>query len=183
MPQFLKQIIDLAIFRGHPQHLPGTMNWLIVAAIAALLTETLLEVSLKAGPGSLLANLVSLGVFAGLVWLLLRAMSHRERWVQTMIGIFGVHTLIYIITIPFARAMDLQIIGPAEVAFGSKPSAVIVSLLILWSWLVTAHVLKLATGTGFVQSLITITIFMCISVVVVLMFLQGLLPAAPVIAE
>lgn len=152
-------------------------------AIAALLSETLLEVSLKAGPGSLLANLVSLAVFAGLIWLLLRAMSHRERWFQTMIAIYGVHTFIYVFTIPFARAMDLQIVGPAEIEFGSKPAAIVVSLLILWSWLATAHVLKLATETGFVQSLITITIFMCISVVVVLMLLQGLIPAAPVIAE
>ncbi len=179
MTQFLKNLIDLVMFRGHPQHLPGTPGWLAVTAVTALVTETLVENSLIDEKAMLLANLLNLLVFAGLLWLLLRAMSFSARWLQTMIAIYGVQTLLNLVTIPFAGAIGLEMVSPSEFTIQSSASAVILTLLMFWSLFATANVFRLATDSGFTRSLITVVLLMGIAMFITLLVVQGFLPAPP----
>lgn len=182
MSQFLKHLFDLVMFRGHPQHLPGTQGWLAATAVTALISETLVENNLINDKAMLLANLLNLLIFAGLVWILLRAMSHSPRWFQTMIAIFGAQTVLNLLTIPFAGAIGLEMVSPSEFTIQSKSSAMILTILMFWSLFVTANIFRLATDSGFIRSLITVILLMGIAMFITLLVVQGFLPA-PQVAE
>lgn len=176
MPQFLKQLFDLARFKGHPQHIPGTPGWLLLTAAMALVTETLVKTTLLNGASTLLPNFLNMAVFAGLVWLLLRTMSRSARWLQTMTAILGIQALLNILSFPFASAAGLQFIGPAQITAASPQAALVVTLVVFWSWLLTAHIFRLASESSFLQSLISITIVMIVSSFIALLILQGMAP-------
>ena len=174
---FLKKILDIFLFRGHPKDLPGGVNYLLAAAVLALIGRTLFTASTNSAASiSLLIHAGSLAIFGGLVWLALHAMSKSARWQQTMTAVYGVEGIICLITIPFSKAMNLQFVNNAEYTVDSGGATLIVLVLLLWFWIVTAQIFKLASETKMLRSIITVTILMLMTNLLVKLLFSGMLP-------
>ena len=94
--------------------------------------------------------LVSLLLIAFIVWLLLLVVNHRQRFVQTMIALLGVYSLI-----DLSRSILLIWLQYADENTLSKAiPALLFIIATLWTWVVQGHVLRHALSIDFIAALI-----------------------------
>lgn len=118
--------------------MPASQSVLRFSIIACFLTDIIGAVNVL---GFQLAAALSAGqiaLYAGMVYLLLKINGKPERWLQTLIALFGALALINLASYPFLQ--DLHLIEEGQLVL--KPQIFIVAGLQLWYFIVMARVLR-----------------------------------------
>jgi cytochrome bd-type quinol oxidase subunit 2 len=141
--QLLRQFVDITLLKRGPDDLPASTGVLAATVGACAAVNLLAGGLLPPQPGQPLVLLAIDTLMMLLwVWLLLKLARKPERFLQTATGMFGVQLLLaplFAVALwVFLRAKDDQ---------GMQlPGAVLILALGLWALVVTARILKSATG-------------------------------------
>jgi hypothetical protein len=103
-------VVDLVLLRRGPEHLPAS-PLLLAIVIAVFAAATLLVNDLTGMPGDHGLALLAFEIIGTLLWfwLALQLSQKRERFVQTMTGLFIVNAIISPLSTPFAVPFLLQV--------------------------------------------------------------------------
>jgi len=143
MTSYFRLFLDLCLFRQPVANVPRSDTLLLVTGATAIVTG-----ALNASPDEHLSSALFLGaaqilVFAIVIWIALRLRGLRERWTQTMTGIYGAVTVLQILTIPLsawhARLIPLEAQGMAL-----TPPLLAIAAISIWTLAVMSSVLKQA---------------------------------------
>ena len=139
---------DICLLRRGPQDVPAAPALLRLCILAYLGTGF---AALMPGVGaayplrSLLLTLADLALLAGMTYSVLRALGHSTRLAQTLTALTGCGTLLQLVALPlgiwFDQASTTQ--ANAELPF------ILWLLLLLWSIVITAHILRHAFTVSF----------------------------------
>ena len=152
--------LQICILRMRPQDLPQSpfLLWLTMGAytLTSIVALSVLRLPLR---DALLAGLLATALLAGLTLSLLYAMRLSERIYQTLSALAGSSALLNFIATLFAIAVrppgeDFSLSGAAAFAF---------SVLMLWSFVITAHVLRHALSASFFLGLALAIVFNLVS--------------------
>ncbi|MCF7985480.1 MAG: hypothetical protein K9L70_13840 [Thiohalocapsa sp.] len=166
----LQFFLDLCMLRRNPQDLPASNALFGLVLAAGLIGGLLLAVAAGASP------LVGLGqtaldfllMFAAL-HLALKLMSKPERFLQTATALVGADTLIGLVALT-----PISFVGPSP---QESPELLLVGLvflaLVVWSVVVTGHILRHAFGLTLGQGAAIAIAFDVLSFVVVGSVAQG----------
>ncbi len=144
MVQLLRAYIRICLLRLGPQDLPASPFLLQLAAVAMLLSGTLmLGLDLGAFTPALLGVLVDMVASAVLIYLGLRLAGKANRLVQALSAIYGTAAIFQLIAIPI-----LLVIGddPTQSPVGQLAVLLYLGLLML-SLTVLGHILRHALDT------------------------------------
>jgi hypothetical protein len=161
VPQLLKVLLDIVLWRRGPQDLPAS-PLLLALAVVAYVGVSLVQLSLLDEPPGAWTLFVfgdPLLLGAG-TWLVLRLFRHPERFLQTATAVFGTGALLGI-----ALYLPVQVLlaGAAE----STAGLVVAFGLVAVFALVTGRILKLATETSLVTGIaIALTYFLLMDLLV-----------------
>jgi hypothetical protein len=137
--RLLHYFLDLCLLRARPQDLPASEPLFGLVAANYLLVGLILTVGPFGGVGRALAAGV---VDLGLLLLFLRAMlslrGHPARWLQTATALLGSLTLLSALGIP----LDALLGGTEATSTRAETVAVVQLLLLIWTQVVTGHVLR-----------------------------------------
>ena len=135
--------IDLCLLRRAPQDLPGSPLLLGLVLVAAFASSVL--VSVTAGAGLVLAMVQAVLDLALLLVVLhtaMRMLDRLPRFLQTATAVAGADTLIGLVAL-----LPLMLVGPAGETGGAPGAMTILAgvlflVLVVWSILVSAHILR-----------------------------------------
>ncbi len=160
--------IDLCLLRRAPQDLPGSSSLLGLALTAAFASSVLVSITAGAGPGLALAQAVlDLVLLLAVLFAAMRALDRLPRFLQTATALAGADTLIGLVAL-----LPLTLAGPVGGA-GGEPGmmAILAGLLFLalvvWSILVSAHILRHAFDISLGQGAFVAVAYDLISFVLV----------------
>ncbi len=96
-----KIIIDICLLRGRPQDLPASTSLLWLAGLSAVVVDYAGTASIYGHGGMrLLVMVIQVFLFAGVIWAVLQLRGHPERWLQTIIALFGAKIIFSLILLP-----------------------------------------------------------------------------------
>ena len=134
----IQPFINVLLFRAGPQDMAASTGVLKFTLIACFLTDIVGASSTLGMKTSMLLSggqIALLGVF---VFLLLKINKKEDRWLQTLIALFGALAIINLATYPFIRNLNLFSDGKLVLTGG----LMIVAALQLWFFVVMARILK-----------------------------------------
>ena len=137
---------DIALHRRGPEHLPSSgflFSLLLIMYLVASVVATQIAEPLARAVGMVLFDTA---LYVGFIWLLLSALSHPDRFLQTASAIFGAQTLLTLIGIPVLMMAGFEN-GELE---SPNAGTWLFLLLILWSIDIAAFVLSRALQRSYV---------------------------------
>lgn len=159
-------ILDIALLQHGPQALPFSTG-LTVAALASYAAAGMLAHQLIApamnpvGPG-----FFDLSLLVGFVLALLYGRGLPGRARQTLAALGGVGTLLTLCSLPVVPLLDPATAGPAQASAG----AIFWMALMIWSLVVTGHVLRHALDIS-----LPVGIFLALAYMMVSLVLYGIM--------
>lgn len=135
---FILRLIDICLFRAGPEDLPATSGWLQWSLFAYLLVGVAINLLDTSWALSLTVSIADLIILLAFVWLLLRGYQHLPRLNQTLLALTGCGVLLGIVVMPFL-AMFYQYNETEPMA---NVLLLVMMVLMLWSLMVTAHILR-----------------------------------------
>lgn len=140
--------IELALLRRAPQDVPPSQALLLVVVFTAIGSGLLLALTAGVGFASgVLQSLLDLGLMLAALWVVLRLVERRERFLQTATALVGVDTLITLMAL-----LPVGLARPADAESGLLALAgLLFLLLVAWSVLATGNILRHAFGLTLVQ--------------------------------
>lgn len=138
------RLIDICLFRAGPEDLParsGLLQWSLLAYLAVGVAINLLDTNWTLSLTVSIADLIILLTF---IWLLLRGYQHLPRLNQTLLALTGCGVLLGIVVMPFL-AMFYQYDETEPMGNGLL---LIMMVIMLWSLMVTAHILRRALDSS-----------------------------------
>lgn len=174
MLAFLQSLVNVLLFRAGPQDVPSSWYLLRISAGASLLTAAATAVGmLNLGiTQALITSVAKILVYALLVYLLLKSSKKPERWLQTMITLYGTLAITNAISIPFVP--DLQEVEEGKYVIVPGYGVMIVAVLEIWFLVILARTLRAALETR-TSHAILLTIMILMVETVVLSSLSGVL--------
>ncbi len=167
--QILQPFALICLLKVTPQQLPvsNTLMWLTLVAYAV--TSSLAIVALGTTPSqALLAGPLASAIIASLTAVLLYLRNFRERTIQTLTALCGSGVVLNLILLPIALMMS-----PGREPVAANPVATIsLYVLLLWSFAVTAHVLRHALSCAFPLGLIFAIVFNLASELILDLFID-----------
>ena len=144
MLAFLQSLVNVLLFRAGPQDVPSSWYLLKISAGASLLTAAATAVGmLNLGiTQALITSVAKILVYALLVYLLLKSSKKPERWLQTMITLYGTLAITNAISIPFVP--DLQEVEEGKYVIVPGYGVMIVAALEIWFLVILARTLRAA---------------------------------------
>jgi hypothetical protein len=152
--------IDIALLRRGPQTMPPSPVLLLLTILALAALSAYPEPGV---PFTMVQELVIFGLYClmlcSVVWILLNAIRHSERFVQTMTAIFGAELILTLVKLGmllmFGDAAEPPVIGeplqtPHFVAFALEA----------WSLVVLSAILREALAISVLQSIGVIMLHM-----------------------
>lgn len=144
MATLLKAYLDIALWRRGPGDLPASAMLLALSA-ATYAAFSALQSWMLFGLRNLAGRTAADVVLAGaLVWLLLLATGHPQRFRQTASAVFGTGALL--------SPLVIVLLALKEPAAASQPLALLVwagsVAVIVWFTLIVAHILRTALETS-----------------------------------
>ncbi|MFK8067864.1 MAG: hypothetical protein AB8D52_06445 [Gammaproteobacteria bacterium] len=139
--------MDICLFRRQPQDLPASnffLGILVMLSIAFGLLLNLINLPFK---HAVLAVILNLSVVAIITQLLLRLHNKSARFNQTLIAQLGTGIVIAIIAAPVIVMLQYAENNNVNAA----PGAILWLILFTWELSVSAHILRHALSTSFVQ--------------------------------
>ena len=159
---FLRQVVDLMLFRCGPQDLPGDQRTLIISAAAyciLLITQIALLVGFMAGVivQAVLVTLL-LGLYVGI---LLRWRGLSNRFHQTATGLYATGAVLTALMLvptakmrPFVEALSHST-DPANVPMPSLSFALIYLVVGIWALAIYSHIYRHALGVSILLGVLT----------------------------
>ncbi len=177
MLALIQPFINVLLFRAGPQDMPASLSALKFVLIACFLTDVIgASSTLGIASSAILSGgqIALLGVF---VFLLLKLNQKQDRWLQTLVAMFGALALINLASYPFLRNLNLVVDGNLVLT----GPLVMVGLLQLWFFIVMARILKDALEVRMGRAVLLT--FLIINVVpMVLSLLVGALGLSPMMS-
>ena len=150
---YLKLLFNVCLFRTGPQELPHSKQLLRLSVIAYALISYLLILVSTESLSALLQVAAELIITFSFVALMLSLANKLPRFVQTTSTLLGTDALISAFAIPVLNMLHRD---------SSNMSLIFTMIaLMLWSWLVTAHIIRYALDKSFSFAL-GIAFFICI---------------------
>ncbi len=162
MLALLRLFVDICLFQAKPQDLPTSRTLVVLTALAAL-------AGAFAAPEQIVAAAIRIVLLGAVILAALSIRGVSPRWQQTISAIYGTSALIGLIALPAIRWYE-RVKDTPELAI----PAAIVGLLSLWSFAVTAHILRHALDISFVLSLLVSLLCMTIVLVMTIPFIAPL---------
>ena len=174
MLAFLQSLVNILLFRAGPQDMPSSWTLLKLTGLAALVTAAATAtgmLNLGFAP-ALLASAAKVGVYALIVFLLLKSGGKPERWIQTMIALYGTLAITNLISLPFLP--DLQEVEEGKFVIVPGAGVMIVAVIEIWFLVILARTLRDALEIRTGQAIL-LTILIIIIETMVLSSLTGTL--------
>lgn len=139
----IQPFVRLSLLNANPQDLPASAPLLRTVLGAYLLMSALTAAPFYGTMPSLLAAGVDVSLLAGYAWVALRARSHQERYVQTLISLAGVGVIIAVLTLPVTYMLY------SSGATGGS-DVVLFAQVLIFIWLLAAygHIYRHALSIG-----------------------------------
>jgi hypothetical protein len=135
MIALLKLFIDICLFQAKPQDLPASRTLVWITALTAVLSSVRDTTNL---PAALLVATIQVLIIGLLVHTALQSRRLSNRWYQTISALYGVTTVINLVSIPVVGWMERFKDAP-EQAVGPALLGLIVTL---WFIALMAHILR-----------------------------------------
>lgn len=154
-------ILDIALLQRGPQALPLSTGLTVAAlgsyAAAGLLAHRLIAPAMNpVGP-----VFFDLSLLVGFVLALLYGRGLPGRALQTLAALGGVGTLLTLCSLPVVPLLDPATAGPVQASAG----AIFWLALMIWSLVVTGHVLRHALDISFHVGILLAMAYMMVSLV------------------
>ncbi|OQX31149.1 MAG: hypothetical protein B0D96_00640 [Candidatus Sedimenticola endophacoides] len=168
MKRLIYRFVEICLLRAPPQALPASGFLLWLTALLALLSGTLAGGFRVGGMDTaLVAQALELLALALLLRAGLAVRGHRGRFTQAASALFGSVVVINLALLPVQLMMGAD---PAA-SFIGQLGVLLFLLLLVWSLVVLAHILRHALDTDFVVgSLFSIGYFLFMNWLVQLLF-------------
>ncbi|HIG64701.1 MAG TPA: hypothetical protein EYQ43_03880 [Methyloprofundus sp.] len=134
MYAYLKLLFNICLFSKGPQQIPHSTQLLrLTAVVYALISYLLIQVSTDSLSALLqvATELIIIFSFTALMLVIAKKMS---RYVQTTSTLLGTDALISLLAIPVLNMLHQDA--------SNMPAVFIMLALMLWNWLVTAHIIR-----------------------------------------
>ena len=156
----INPFVQMCVLRLRPQDLPLSpfLMWLCLAVYTVTSVIGLATLGLPWFSAALAGPLAT-AMLAGLTMGLLALQDKLQRATQTLTALAGCGAVLNVIATPFTLNMRPDSDGAGV----SVAAALGFSLLILWSFVITAHVLRHALSTSFFFGLVLAIVFNLIS--------------------
>lgn len=118
--------------------MPASNNILRYAIIACFVTDILGAVGMLGLTLSVVLSAGQIALYSGFIFLLLKINNKNERWLQTLIALYGALALINLVSYPFIQNLNLFNEGNLVLT----PGLLIVAILQLWFFIVMARILR-----------------------------------------
>jgi len=172
----IQPYFQVLMFRAGPQDMPASLSALKFTLIACFLTDVIGATGSLGMGSSMFLSAGQIALMAVFVFLLLKINKKEERWLQTLIALFGALALINLATYPFIRNLDLFEDGKLVLS----GAIMVVAGLQLWFFIVMAKILKAALEVTMGRAVLLT--FLIINIVpMVLSMLMGILGLTPAI--
>ena len=143
MLSYFRLFFDLCLFRQPAENVPRSDALLLLTGGAAILTGAFNALGDYRISGALFVATVQVLLFALITWVALLLRGHRERWVQTMTGIYGAITILQLLTIPLS-SWHSGLVAPDVTGVALTLPLMAIAAISIWSLAVTASVLRQA---------------------------------------
>ena len=114
-----------------------------VTGAAAIVTGAFNALPDERISSALLLATAQILLFAAVIWIALRLRGHRERWVQTMTGIYGAVTVLQLVTIPLS-GWHARLILPETQGMALTLPLMAIAAISIWTLAVMSSVLRQA---------------------------------------
>ncbi|MDR2214952.1 MAG: hypothetical protein LBE59_03830 [Nevskiaceae bacterium] len=142
--RLLRHYLDIALLRRGPDDLPASQTVLVFTVAGCIVISLLASSMLPPTPAQPLVLLaLDTAVMLLWVWMALRLAGKPERFLQTATGLFGVQLVLSPL---FAVGQWMFVNSSQGDQMPSPPVAVLLFMIGLWALIVSARVLRAATG-------------------------------------
>lgn len=143
MLSYFRLFFDLCLFRQPAENVPRSDTLLFATGVAAIVTGAFNAIPGERISSALLLATTQILLFAAIIWIALRLRGHRERWVQTMTGIYGAVTVLQLVTIPLS-SWHARLVLPATEGMALTLPLMAVAAVSIWTLAVMSSVLRQA---------------------------------------
>ena len=145
MFQLANFFVDIALLRRAPQDLPASMPVFIMVVLLNVIVATIGVADIIPGASAMAAAMTDVVIMLVMLRLVLMIQNRAARYVQTATAIFGSGIVLGLIALPLQLTIDPNAQG------NEIPGIVSLAYLVLlvWSQLVIAHVLRHALDISF----------------------------------
>ena len=143
MFSYFRLFFDLCLFRQPAENVPRSDTLLFGTGVAAIVTGTFNALPDERAPTALILASAQILLFAAVIWLALRLRGYKERWTQTMTGIYGAITMLQLVTIPLS-GWHSRLIPPESQSVGLTLPLLAIAVISIWSLAVMSSVLRQA---------------------------------------
>ena len=145
MFQLANFFVDVALLRRTPQDLPASMPVFVLVVLLNVIVATIGIANLIPGTPAMAAAMTDVVIMLVMLRLVLMIQNRMARFLQTATAIFGSGIVLGLIALPLQLTIDPN-------AQGSEVSGIVslaYLILLVWSQLVIAHVLRHALDVSF----------------------------------
>ena len=136
MLSYFRLFFDLCLFRQPAENVPRSDTLLFVTGAFNALPDERIS-------SALLLATTQILLFAAVIWIALRLRGHRERWVQTMTGIYGAVTVLQLVTIPLS-SWHARLVLPETQGMALTLPLMAIAAISIWTLAVMSSVLRQA---------------------------------------
>jgi len=169
MFQLASFFVDIALLRRAPQDLPASMPVFVLAVSFNVIVATIGVADIIPGVSAMAAAMTDAVIMLVMLRLVLMTQNRAARYVQTATAIFGSGIVLGLVALPLQLALDPN-------AQGNEISAIVSMaylLLLIWSQLVIAHVLRHALDISFALGIGLALVYSVLSGVTIQTFFIG----------
>ncbi len=174
MTAFIQPFINLLLFRAGPQDMPASQQVLKFVLMASIVTGALGSIGTLGLPAATLISVSQIALYGVFVYLMLKMFRKPERWLQTIIAIYGATALMNLACLPFLQ--NLSLFSEGQLVITEK--LLIVGVLQLWLLIVTARILKEAAEISMGRAVL-LTLLMVYVIQIFLAVFLGVLGFEP----
>lgn len=158
----LKTFWNMCLLRAGPETLPASdfLLWLTLGLHA--LSVVVISLSVYGLVTAVMAGLTGTVVLAGLTVVTLQLHQHTERFNQTLSALAGTGTLLGLIAV----IPNWWFYAAREAGEGWQTPTLLLFLVLVWSVVVTAHILRRALSTHFFVGLVVAAVFYWVSALI-----------------
>ena len=143
MLSYFRLFFDLCLFRQPAENVPRSDTLLFFTGAAAIVTGAFNALPGERISSALLLATAQILLFAAVIWIALRLRGHRERWLQTMTGIYGAVTVLQLVTMPLS-SWHARLILPETQGMALTLPLMAIAAISIWTLAVMSSVLRQA---------------------------------------
>lgn len=144
MYKLLLLIFDICLFKKGPQDLSGSLGLLYLLILFQAGVNFMILMMSMGVFDAVIQVFVGILLILGLSWLVLFFLQQSSRYLQTASALMATDALIGFFAVPAMAALMGQ---------GAGLGVITITLLMIWSWLVYAHIFRHALDQSFVFGL------------------------------